>query len=82
MRYDYYLHRSGGRVFDYFGGIGRPYRVNVLWWWVMKLAGYKATKVPVFAPIRRVYIRATLAQGAHRRSYKMEKILKEIYDEV
>ena len=82
MRYDYYLHRAGGFLFDYWGGIGQPYRVHVLWWYIMRAAGYKATRVPAFAPIKRVYIRATLAQGAHRNSYKMEKILKEIYDEV
>lgn len=81
-RYDYYLHRSGGKVFDYFGGIGTPFRVSLLRWWLFKLTGYKATRVTRGADLRRVYIRATLAAGAHRNSYKMEKVLKGITDEV
>lgn len=82
MRYDFYLHRSGGKVFDYFGGVGTPYQVHWLWWYIMKWAGYKATRVQAGAPLKRVYIRATLAAGAHRRSYKMEEILKEKYDKI
>ena len=82
MKYDYYLHRSGGKVFDYFGGIGRPYQVNVLWFYFMDRMGYKATRVVKGASIKRVYIRATLARGVNRNSFKMQKIKDGIYDEV
>lgn len=80
--HDYYLHRSGGKVFDYFGGIGTPFRVSILRAAIAKALGYKVTRVVKGAPQRRVYIRATLNKGAHRTSYAMQKILDEIYDEV
>ena len=82
MRYDYYLHRTGGFAFDYWGGIGRPYIVNVLWWYFMRLIGYKATRVQANAPLRRVYIRASLFSGAHRHSHTMDKMRDGIWDEV
>jgi hypothetical protein len=81
MKYDYYLHRSGGRVFDYWGGIGTPFRVSILRAYISKVLGYKMTRVCARVGVRRVYIRATLASGAHRNSYKMDKIKNGKYDE-
>jgi hypothetical protein len=74
---DYYLHKSGGFAFDYFGGFGRPYQVKIFCFYFIKLLGYKATRVVRGASIKRVYIRATLAIGAHRHSWAMEKVLQE-----
>ena len=70
-KYDYYLHRSGGRVFDYFGGIGTPFKVSLLRFYLFKWAGFRATRVLKGAPLSRVLIRATIRCGAHRHSYKM-----------
>lgn len=70
--YDYYLHRSGGRAFDYFGGVGKPYRVNIFHAYLFKLLGYCMTRVQRGSDIRRVMTRAILQRGAHRHSYAME----------
>ena len=75
-RRDSYLHRSGGRVFDYFGGIGTPFRVSMIRFYLYKWFGFRATKVLKGVAIKRVYIRAILAQGAHRHSWKMEEVTK------
>lgn len=80
MKRDYYLHRSGGRKFDYFGGIGTPFRVSFLRYIVMKALKYKATSVPHGTPLVRVIIRAALKAGAHRRSWKVQQIKKLGYD--
>lgn len=79
-RWDYYLHRSGGRAFDYFGGIGQPFKVCFLRWFFYMIFGFRATRVPKGAPISRVYIRAGLKQGAHRHSYKMGRLRAGDYD--
>ena len=71
-RYDYYLHRSGGYAFDHFGGIGTPFQVSFLRFYLWKWMGYRATRVIKGASLRRVYIRATIKQGAHRHSMKMD----------
>jgi hypothetical protein len=82
MKRDYYLHKSGGYAFDYWGGIGKPYQVNKVWFYFMKLMGYKATHVVKGASLRRIYIRAYLNTGFSRRSWKMQQLLMETYDEV
>lgn len=75
-RYDYYLHCSGGRAFDYFGGVGEPFRVSALRFYLFKLAGYRATKVRAGAPLHRVMVRAALKSGAHRHSWKVQEARK------
>lgn len=70
-KYDYYLHRSGGRAFDYFGFIGTPFQVSMIRWYIFKLFGYRATRVPRGSSVRRVMVRATIAKGAHRHSIAM-----------
>lgn len=81
VRYDYYLHRSGGRVFDYFGGIGLPYKVGCIRAGVMKVLGYSVTRVPRrITSLQRIYLRAALTRGAHRRSFKVEQIRKGILE--
>jgi hypothetical protein len=71
--YDYYLHRSGGRAFDYFGGIGTPFKVSMLRFYLWKWLGFRATRVVKNSSLRRVVIRATLHGGAHRHSIKMQE---------
>lgn len=73
MRHDYYLHRSGGRVFDYFGGIGTPFKVSCLRAWLYKIMGYRMTRVRRGASVLQVMTRATLLGGAGRHSYKMKE---------
>ena len=72
-RFDYYLHCSGGFAFDYFGGIGTPFRVSVFRAYLYKWAGYRMTRVPRGASLTRVMVRAALKSGAHRRSLFVEK---------
>jgi len=79
-RYDYYLHRSGGVAFDYFGGIGTPFKVSFIRFYLYKLLGYRNTKVLRGASIRRVMIRANLERGAHRHSISMEEARKGLLD--
>jgi hypothetical protein len=82
MKYEYYLHRSGGVVFDHFGGIGRPFKVGFFSMLLAKLLGRAVTPCPPGCSERRVYIRAALMRGVHRRSIKMQKIKDGIWDEV
>jgi hypothetical protein len=81
-RFDYYLHKSGGYAFDYFGGIGPPYQVNILWFYFMKILGYKATRVVRGASRKRVYIRACLNMQISRRSWKMQQVLLEKFERI
>lgn len=74
MKRVYYMHRSGGRVFNYFGGIGTPFRVSCITGIFMKLMGYKVTRAPAHYTEKQVIIRAALNQGAHPHSYKIAKI--------
>lgn len=80
-KYDYYLHRSGGRVFDSFGGIGRPYRVSWLWFKFAVLIGYRGTRVQKGASLTRVYIRAAL-KTAHRHSIRLQYMKLGRWDEI
>ena len=73
------MHRSGGKVFDYFGGIGTPFEVKAITGIIMKICGYKVTKVPAHYSEKQIMIRAALNGGAHRRSYKVEQIRKGEY---
>ena len=84
MKYDYYLHKSGGYAFDYFGGIGRPYKVNIITVLLAKILKYEITPVPKGRPYneRSVYTRATLCRGISRRSYFMKRIREGIYDRI
>ena len=75
-KYDYYLHHSGGRAFDYFGGIGTPFKVSLLRFYLYRLLGYRTTRTQRGASLRRLYIRAALQGGAHRHSYNISEILK------
>jgi len=75
-QYDYYLHQSGGRAFDYFGGVGVPFKVSVLRFFLCKLAGYRVTRVRAGAPLYRVMVRAALKSGAHRHSWKVKEARK------
>ena len=77
MNYDYYLHKSGGKVFDYFNCVGTPFRVSYLRWLLFRLFKFRATRVQRGASLKRVYIRATLQAGAHRTSYNMKETLKQ-----
>ena len=74
MKYEYYMHRSGGLAFDHFGGIGRPFRVRRWWAYLMKRLGYCVTHVPVGSATRRIYVRAALLRGAHRHSHKVQRL--------
>ena len=74
MKYEYYMHRSGGLAFDHFGGIGRPFPVRRWWACLMKFLGYSVTHCPVGSDTKRIYIRAALLQGAHRRSSKVAEL--------
>jgi len=76
MKYDYYLHRSGGRVFDYFGGIGTPFKVGIIRFYLWKWMRFRATKIRKGSSLKRVMIRATLKQGSHRHSWNIENLLK------
>ena len=77
MKRVYYMHRSGGKVFDYFGGIGTPFRVKAITGIVMKILGYKVTKAPAHYNETQVMVRAAMNSGAHRRSYKVQKIKEQ-----
>jgi hypothetical protein len=74
MKYDYYLHHSGGRAFDYFGGIGDPFRVSFIRAFIWKLLGFRMTKVRKGANLISIMTRATLKAGAHRHSVKIQEI--------
>jgi hypothetical protein len=80
VKYDYYLHRSGGRVFDYFGGIGTPFRVSLLRALIFKLLGFRMTRVRKGRSLKSVIVRAALKQGAHRHSWQIENIVKDGYN--
>lgn len=82
MKYDYYLHRSGGYAFDYFGGIGKPFKVSWFKALVAKLLKREVTPCPVGCSEHRVYVRAVLKRGISRRSYFMSQIKKGIYDRI
>jgi hypothetical protein len=82
LRYEYYLHLKGGKVFDYFGGIGHPLRVSPLRAWIWKLLGFRMTRVRKGKSLKSVILRAAIKGGAHRHSYKVEQIMKNGYDEV
>ena len=82
LRYEYYLHRPGGPAFDYFGGIGTPFRVSPLRAWIYKILGFRMTRVRKGKSLKSVIVRAALKQGAHRHSYKIEEIVKNGYDAV
>ena len=73
MKRVFYMHRSGGRVYDYFGGVGKPFRVKCITGIVMKILGYKVTRAPAHYNERQIMIRAAMNAGAHRNSYKVQK---------
>jgi predicted SAM-dependent methyltransferase len=74
MKYDYYKHRSGGFVFDYFGGVGTAVKINILWYYCLKITGYRVTKVPAGSPLVDVYVKAAIKGGAGANSWKVQKI--------
>ena len=45
MKRAYYLHKSLGFVNDYFGKIGPLVRTNIFRYYLMKLLGYRVTKI-------------------------------------
>jgi len=73
-RYDYYRHLSGGFAFDYFGGVGKPEKISFSHYVLLKLLGYRVTRVPRGSDRVRVMVRAALRAGAHRRSLKVLRI--------
>lgn len=80
MKRSYYMHRSGGKVFDYFGGVGKPFKVRWITAMVMKVLGYKVTRAPAHYDEVQVMVRAALLGGAHRRSIKVQRIKERGYD--
>jgi len=81
MKRDYYMHRSGGYAFDHGGNIGTPFKVSMLRACINDLCGYCVTSVPKGASIKRVYIRAALTRGAHRKSWLVGEMKKGKYGE-
>ena len=77
MTYDYYAHRSGGKVFDYFGGIGRPFRIGIVMYYFMKIFGWRVSKILSGAPVQVLMVNATIKNGAHPRSHAVKEIIKE-----
>lgn len=45
-KFDYYLHRSCGKVGDYFCEIGEPFKVSTIRYYLYKIFKYRCTKVP------------------------------------
>lgn len=80
MKRDYYMHRSGGYAFYYFGNIGTPFKVSMFRACINGLCGYCVTRVPRGASIKRVYIRAALTRGAHRMSWLVGEMKKVNYE--
>lgn len=84
MRYDYYLHKSGGYAFDYFGGIGRPYKVSFLRACIAKVLKYHVTTYPKGRPVsqKSLYTRAALHRDISRKCYFMKQLREGRVDSV
>ena len=48
MKNNYYIHRSLGFVRDYFGEPGPLVQTNIIFYYVMKILGYRTSKLPKY----------------------------------
>lgn len=80
MKYEYYLHRSGGILFDHFGGIGTPFKVSAIRGILSKWFGWCLTPARPGSSTKSVYTRAALVRGVGRHSHFMGEIRKGNYN--
>lgn len=78
---DYYLHKNRSQVDNYFGRIGKPFKVCAAHYYVYKLLGFNHTKVPDNTSVTEVIVAAAIKGGAHPNSWKVENIRKTGHDE-
>jgi len=78
MKYDYYMHRSKGYVGDYFGEIGKPFKVSNFKYYFFKLLKYRVTKVPKGSSLCKVIEQAINNHWMAKDSFSANK-LREKY---
>ena len=77
MKYDYYMHRSGGFINDYFGYVGDPFKVCWFKYWFFGTCGYKVTRVPKNSTMKVILTQSLINAEIHLESHAAEELFKK-----